>query len=74
MFELILISLALIFALVILYILYKINKMRKEFKLIKSRIFDMENSNKKLPKKQTGFGTGRAKDEHTSNDHDIYHY
>ena len=30
--------------------------------------------NKQLPKKQTGFGTDRSKDEHTVNDHDIYHY
>jgi len=74
MLDLIFISLAFIFSFLLLYLLYKIHKMRKEFNLIKARLVNIESTNKKLPKKQTGFGTGRAKDEHTTNDHDIYHY
>jgi|TARA_B100000795_G_C22537971_1_gene337717 hypothetical protein len=45
-----------------------------EIKAIKSKLLNFESPHKKLPKKQTGFGTGRAKDEHTVSDHDIYHY
>ena len=68
------ISLAFIFIFLLLYLFYRINKMHNELNLIKARLVNIESTNKKLPKKQTGFGTGRAKDEHTINDHDIYHY
>ena len=74
MLDLIFISLAFIFIFLLLYLFYKIHKMRNELNLIKARLVNIESTNKKLPKKQTGFGTGRAKDEHTINDHDIYHY
>ena len=74
MVKLIFISIVFITALVILYLFYKINKMSLEIKVIKSKLLNLEKPYKKLPKKQTGFGTGRAKDEHTVSDHDIYHY
>ena len=74
MLDLMFISLAFIFIFLLLYLFYKIHKMRNELNLIKARLVNTESTNKKLPKKQTGFGTGRAKDEHTINDHDIYHY
>ena len=74
MLDLIFISLAFIFIFLLLYLFYKIHKMHNEINLIKARLVNIESTNKKLPKKQTGFGTGRAKDEHTINDHDIYHY
>ena len=50
MFELILISLNLIYTLVILYIFYKINKISKKFNFIKFRLFNIESYNKKIPK------------------------
>jgi hypothetical protein len=74
MVKLIFISIAFITVLLILYLFYKINKMTSEIKVIKSKLLNLENPHKKLPKKQTGFGTGRAKDEHTVSEHDIYHY
>ena len=74
MLDLIFISLAFIFIFLLLYLFNRITKMRNELNLIKARLVNTESTNKKLPKKQTGFGTGRAKDEHTINDHDIYHY
>lgn len=74
MLDLIFISLASIFIFLLFYLFYKIHKMHNEINLIKARLVNRESTNKKLPKKQTGFGTGRAKDEHTINDHDIYHY
>ena len=74
MVKLIFISIAFITVLLIFYLFYKINKMTSEIKVIKSKLLNLENPHKKLPKKQTGFGTGRAKDEHTVSEHDIYHY
>ena len=74
MFELIFTSVSFIFISIILYIFYRINKIQSELNLIKARLINTETKDKKLPQKQTGFGTGRAKDEHTVNDHDIYHY
>lgn len=74
MFKLLLIGLIVFYSIIILYLLYKINGIRKELNIIKSRVSNIENSSNKIPAKQTGFGTGKAKDEHTSNDHDIYHY
>ena len=74
MVKLIFISIAFITVFIILYLFYKINKMTSEIKVIKSKLLNLENPHKKLPKKQTGFGTGRAKAEHTVSDHDIYHY
>jgi hypothetical protein len=74
MVKLIFISIAFITVFIILYLFYKINKMTSEIKVIKSKLLNLEKPHKKLPKKQTGFGTGRAKDEHTVSEHDIYHY
>ena len=74
MFELIIVSAAFIFISIILYIFYRINKIQIALNLIITRLNNSETIGKKLPKKQTGFGTGRAKDEHTVTDHDIYHY
>jgi hypothetical protein len=73
MIKLIFISIAFMTVLII-YLFLRIYKMGLEIKAIKSKLLNFESLHKKLPKKQTGFGTGRAKDEHTVSDHDIYHY
>ena len=74
MIKLIYLGIAFINAMIIFYMFYRINKISLELKIIKSKLLNIEKHNKKLPNKQTGFGTGRAKDEHTVSDHDIYHY
>ena len=74
MIKLIYLGIAFINAMIIFYMFYRIKKISLELKIIKSKLLNLEKPNKKLPNKQTGFGTGRAKDEHTVSDHDIYHY
>jgi len=74
MIKLIYLGIAFINAMIIFYMFYRIKKINLELKIIKSKLLNLEKPIKKLPNKQTGFGTGRAKDEHTVSDHDIYHY
>jgi hypothetical protein len=74
MTNLIFILLFIIAYFIIMYLFFKINKLQRENRSFKKKLFNLSEENKQLPKKQTGFGTDRSKDEHTVNDHDIYHY